>query len=124
MTLTVTGTALALPPGADLAAYRVVQEGLTNVLRHAGQAAASVAVAWGDLLELTVTDDGQVTGQAGPDDTSAPGQGRGLLGLRERLALYDGELEAGPRPGGGWRIRAVLPLTAQATGPGRPGAAG
>ena len=124
VTLTVTGTALALPPGADLAAYRVVQEGLTNVLRHAGQAAASVAVAWGDLLELTVTDDGQVAGQAGPDDTSAPGRGRGLLGLRERLALYDGELEAGPRPGGGWRIRAVLPLTAQATGPGRPGAAG
>jgi len=111
VTLTVTGTALALPPGADLAAYRVVQEGLTNVLRHAGQAAASVAVHWGDLLELTVTDDGQGTGQAGQDDTSAPGPGRGLLGLRERLALYGGELTAGPRPGGGWRVSAVLPLS-------------
>jgi signal transduction histidine kinase len=111
VTLTVTGTALALPPGADLAAYRVVQEGLTNVLRHARQASASVAVHWGDLLELTVTDDGQGTGQAGQDDTSAPGQGRGLLGLRERLALYGGELEAGPRPGGGWRVSAVLPLS-------------
>jgi signal transduction histidine kinase len=111
VTLTVTGTALALPPGADLAAYRVVQEGLTNVLRHAGQASASVAVHWGDLLELTVTDDGQGTGQAGGDDTSAPGQGRGLLGLRERLALYGGELEAGPRPDGGWRVSAVLPLS-------------
>ena len=111
VTLTVTGTARALPPGADLAAYRVVQEGLTNVLRHAGQAAASVAVHWGDLLELTVTDDGQGTGQAGQDDTSAPGPGRGLLGLRERLALYGGELVAGPRPGGGWQVSAVLPLS-------------
>jgi signal transduction histidine kinase len=124
VTLTVTGTARALPPGADLAAYRVVQEGLTNVLRHAGQASASVAAHWGDLLELTVTDDGQGTGPASPDDARAPGEGRGLLGLRERLALYGGELESGPRPGGGWRMRAVLPLTAQATGPAMPGGAG
>jgi signal transduction histidine kinase len=114
VTLTVTGTARALPSGADLAAYRVVQEGLTNVLRHAGQATASVAAHWGDLLELTVTDDGQGTSQADPDDVRAAGQGRGLLGLRERLALYGGELEAGPAPDGGWRMRAVLPLTAQA----------
>ena len=124
VTLTVTGTARALPPGADLAAYRVVQEGLTNVLRHAGQASASVAAHWGDLLELTVTDDGQGTGPASPHDARAPGEGRGLLGLRERLALYGGELEAGPRPGGGWRIRAVLPLAARATGPAMPGGAG
>ena len=105
MTLTVSGTARPLPPGADLAAYRVVQEGLTNVLRHAGQASASVAVRWDDRLEITVSDDGQGTGQAGPDDVRAAGQGRGLLGLRERLALYGGELEAGPRPDGGWRLR-------------------
>jgi signal transduction histidine kinase len=124
VSLTVTGTARTLPPGADLAAYRVVQEGLTNVLRHAGQASASVAAHWGGLLELTVTDDGQGTGRASPDDARAPGEGRGLLGLRERLALYGGELEAGPRPGGGWRIRAVLPLAARATGPAMPGAAG
>ncbi len=118
VTLTVTGTPRPLPPGANLAAYRVVQEGLTNVLRHAGQAAASVAVHWGDQLLLTVTDDGQGTGPAGPDDGRPPGQGRGLLGLRERLALYGGELAAGPRPGGGWRVSAVLPLPGQATGPG------
>jgi signal transduction histidine kinase len=124
VTLTVTGSARPLPPGADLAAYRVVQEGLTNVLRHAGRGSASVAVHWGSLLELTVTDDGQGPGQAGHDDVSAPGEGRGLFGLRERLALYGGELEAGPRPGGGWRIRAVLPLTAQATGPAGPGTTG
>jgi signal transduction histidine kinase len=124
VTLTVTGTARALPSGADLAAYRVVQEGLTNVLRHAGQASASVAAHWGDLLELTVTDDGQGTGQAGQDDVRGAGHGRGLLGLRERLALYGGELEAGPRPDGGWRMRAVLPLTAQAAGPAAGPAAG
>ena len=108
VTLTVTGAARPLPPGADLAAYRVVQEGLTNVLRHAGQATAAVAVHWGDPLELTVTDDGRGTG---PNDPRAPDQGRGLLGLRERLALYGGKLEAGPRPGRGWQVRAVLPLT-------------
>ena len=110
VTLTVTGTPRALPPGADLAAYRVVQEGLTNVLRHAGQAEAAVAVHWGDELLLTVSNDGQGTGPAEPDHGCGPGQGRGLLGLRERLALYGGELVAGPRPGGGWRISAVLPL--------------
>jgi signal transduction histidine kinase len=115
VTLTVTGTPQALSPGADLAAYRVVQEGLTNVLRHAGTASASVVVHWGDQLELTVTDDGQGAGPAGPDDTRSPGQRRGLLGLRERLALYGGELAAGPRPEGGWRIRAVLPLPGAAT---------
>ena len=64
-TLPVTGTPRPLPPGADLAAYRVVQEGLTNVLRHAGQAAASVAVHWGDLLEITVSDDGHGAGGRG-----------------------------------------------------------
>jgi signal transduction histidine kinase len=111
VTLTVTGTARSLPPGADLAAYRVVQEGLTNVLRHAGQASASVAAHWGDQLLLTVTDDGQGADPAGPDDGRTPDPGRGLLGLRERLALYGGELAAGPRPGGGWRVSAVLPLS-------------
>ena len=120
VTLTVTGTPRALPPGADLAAYRVVQEGLTNVLRHADQAAASVAVHWGDQLLLTVTDDGQGTGPAGPDDGGPPGQGRGLLGLRERLALYGGELAAGPRPGGGWRVGAVLPLAREGRRAGLP----
>jgi signal transduction histidine kinase len=126
VTLTVTGAAVALPPGAGLAAYRVVQEGLTNVLRHAGQSPASVAVDWGEALELTVTDDGRVAGAASPDDGRDPGAGRGLLGLRERLALYGGELEAGPRPDGGWRVRAVLPLTGPPArgvrGPDRPGA--
>jgi signal transduction histidine kinase len=111
--LAVTGGPRPLPPGADLAAYRVVQEGLTNVLRHAGAATATVAVDWGESLRITVGDDGH--GRAG---ASAAAPGRGLLGLRERLALYGGELDAGPRPEGGWQLRGVLPLT----GPPVPGA--
>ncbi|HEX4094841.1 MAG TPA: histidine kinase [Trebonia sp.] len=101
----VRGSPRPLPSGADLAAYRVVQEGLTNVLRHAGQAAAAVSVCWDEVLEIRVSDDG-----SGARQDDAAGPGRGLLGLRERLALYGGELAAGPRPGGGWRVRAVLPL--------------
>jgi signal transduction histidine kinase len=116
--LQVDGAPRPLPQGADVAAYRVVQEGLTNVLRHAGGAAASVRVCWDDLLEITVSDDGRSTGPAGlggPNGATAGVTGRGLLGLRERLSLYGGELAAGPRPEGGWRLRAVLPLTGLAT---------
>ena len=102
--LTVSGSPRPLRPGADLAAYRVVQEGLTNVLRHAGAATAAVAVDWGENLEITVGDDGH----GGGDGRAEPG--RGLLGLRERLALYGGDMVAGHRPEGGWRVRAVLPL--------------
>jgi signal transduction histidine kinase len=102
--LRVSGERRPLPPGADLAAYRVVQEALTNVLRHAGESAASVRIEWGEKLVITVTDDGRGTGGGPP--------GRGLLGLRERLSLYGGDLDAGPRPGGGWRVRAVLPVEA------------
>ena len=76
----------------------------SNVLRHAGESAASVRIEWGEKLVITVTDDGRGTGGGPP--------GRGLLGLRERLSLYGGELDAGPRPGGGWRVRAVLPVEA------------
>jgi signal transduction histidine kinase len=100
--LHVSGTPRPLPAGADLAAYRVVQEALTNVLRHAGRAATYVMVQWGENLEIMVSDSGRATGVATP--------GRGLLGLRERLSLYGGELEAGPRPDGGWQVRAVMPL--------------
>ncbi|HTR92893.1 MAG TPA: histidine kinase [Trebonia sp.] len=119
VTLAVAGEPRPLPPGEDLAAYRVVQEGLTNVLRHAGAATATVTVDWGESLAITVADDG--LGAATDGAGSAPG--RGLLGLRERLALYSGELTAGPRPAsaGGWQVRAVLPLAGV---PGIPEAAG
>jgi signal transduction histidine kinase len=117
--LQVSGKPRPLSPGAGLAAYRIVQEGLTNVLRHAGQAAATVDVAWGEELVITVSDDGGGggagggNGAAGGDSRGPDGgggtPGRGLLGLRERLALYGGEVAAGPRPGGGWQVRAVMP---------------
>jgi signal transduction histidine kinase len=112
--LSVTG-ARDLPPGVDLAAYRVVQEALTNVIKHAGTARAAVALEYRpDDLLITVTDDGR----PGPE---SPGSGgRGLIGLRERIGLYGGELDAGPRPGGGWRVRARIPLE----GPARLGGSG
>ena len=98
------GTPPELPQGVDLAAFRVVQEGLTNVMKHAGQARTTVRIDYGprDLL-ITVSDDG------GPAAGSGSG-GRGLIGLRERIAVYGGELDAGPRPGGGWRLAARIPL--------------
>ena len=109
--LQVSGEPRPLSPGADLAAYRVVQEGLTNVLRHARRSAATVGVEWGEELVIMVSDDGD---GSGPGDVAGGNgtPGRGLLGLRERLALYGGELTAGPRPGGGWRVRAVMPTGA------------
>jgi signal transduction histidine kinase len=100
--LAVTG-ARDLPPGVDLAAYRVVQEALTNVIKHAGTARAAVVLEYRpDDLLITVTDDGR--------PATGAGGGRGLIGLRERIGLYGGELDAGPRPGGGWRVRARIPL--------------
>ncbi len=105
--LSVTG-ARDLPPGVDLAAYRVVQEALTNVIKHAGTARAAVVLEYRpDDLVITVTDDGRPV--TGPGRPGGPG-GRGLIGLRERIGLYGGELDAGPRPGGGWRVRARIPL--------------
>jgi signal transduction histidine kinase len=94
-----------LPPGLDLAVYRVVQEGLTNVLRHAAGAPTVVRISGRlEQLVITVSDDGRGVLGAGAEP------GRGLLGLRERVALYGGAVDAGPRPGGGWRLRAMIPL--------------
>lgn len=96
-----------VPPGPALAAYRVVQEALTNTLRYAvGGSAAVTVVRAPERLDVEVID----TGGAQVDG----GGGRGLLGLRERLALYDGELTAGPRIGGGWRVAATIPIGATA----------
>ncbi|MFI6250700.1 sensor histidine kinase [Streptomyces sp. NPDC051016] len=94
-----------LPPGVDLAAYRVVQEALTNTIKHAPGAEARVTVRHtGDLLEIEVTDTGAVRGAPRAD-----GNGRGLIGLRERLAVYGGDLTAGPTLAGGYRITARVP---------------
>jgi signal transduction histidine kinase len=109
--LQVGGVPRALPPGLDLAAYRVVQEALTNVLKHAGKPRTTVRLGYGETeLTVEVADAGRPIPAAGPAVTAVPGSGRGLLGLRERLALYGGELDAGPRPGGGWLVRARLPV--------------
>lgn len=106
--LTVTGTPAPLAPGADLAAYRVVQEALTNVVRHAGGARVRVSVEHApDAVRVEVIDTGGTT--AAP---AGPGGGHGLTGLRERLAVYGGTLEAGSRPRGGFRVRAVIPAAA------------
>ena len=102
-TLEVRGERWPLPPAADLAAYRVVQEALTNTLRHAGDARAAVSLRWSaDDMTVEVRDDG---------DGPAPGAngGWGLVGLRERVAAVGGAFSAGPGPAGGFVVRAVLP---------------
>jgi signal transduction histidine kinase len=102
--LKVEGKPEKLPASVDLAAYRLVQEGLTNTLKHADARRAEVLVRYGDgLVELVVADDGQGTG-------GGDGGGHGLVGLRERVSVVGGELVAGPRPGGGYEIRARLPV--------------
>jgi signal transduction histidine kinase len=102
--LTVEGEPEALPPGVDLAAYRIVQEALTNARKHAGPARAQVTLRYGyDALELEITNDG-------PSLAGGNGGGHGLVGMSERVALYGGELEAGPRPAGGYAVCARLPL--------------
>nr|WP_234435087.1 MULTISPECIES: histidine kinase [Streptomyces] len=104
--LTVRGEHRAVPPGVELAAYRVVQEALTNTVKHAGGAAAAVTVEYApDRLKVDVTDTG-----GRPTGAAATGNGRGLLGLRERLAVYGGTLHTGPRPRGGYRVTALIPL--------------
>jgi signal transduction histidine kinase len=102
----VEGTPRPVPAGTDLAAFRIVQESLTNVTRHAGPASATVLVRYGtDDLTVRVDDDGR-----GPEAAAGPGTGNGIRGMRERVAALGGELTAGPRPGGGFRIQARLPL--------------
>jgi signal transduction histidine kinase len=97
---------VALPAGVDLTAYRLVQEGLTNAIKHADARHADVRVRYdGDHVEIEVSDDGH--GLDGVDPAAA---GHGLVGMRERVSIYGGELEAGPRVEGGFRLRARLPV--------------
>jgi signal transduction histidine kinase len=104
--LRVEGTPTALPVGIDVSAYRIVQEGLTNALKHAQASAVDVLVRYeADAVELVVTDDGRGTGNGSES-------GHGLVGMRERVAVYGGELAAGPRREGGYEVRARLPVQA------------
>jgi signal transduction histidine kinase len=102
-TLTVTGERGAVSPGVDLAAYRIVQEALTNCLKHSAATRAEVGISYGsDTVAVEVTDDGR--GPARGETT-----GHGLDGMRERVAMYDGDLSVGARDQGGFRVHAVLP---------------
>src|SRR5215204_5945227 len=108
----VKGTPLQLPAGVDLSAYRIVQEALTNVVKHAGPAHAQVTIGYRDqYVTVEVTDDGQGAVTSGSDGQA--GSGHGLIGMRERVAAFGGELEVGPRPGGGFRVAARLPLAVE-----------
>jgi signal transduction histidine kinase len=103
----VEGDAHDLSPGVDLTAYRVVQESLTNALKHGGGAHARVLLRYGaEALEVEVADDGR----GPPSDGDRP-DGHGLIGMRERVMLFGGSLETGTRPGGGFVVRARIPLT-------------
>jgi signal transduction histidine kinase len=107
--LRVEGIRPPVPAGVDLSAYRIVQEALTNVLRHAGAARAQVVIGYGDNeITIEVTDDGRSAVPEGAAERL--GAGHGLIGVRERVALFGGDLEVGPRPGGGFRVAARLPM--------------
>lgn len=106
----VQGEVRPLPPGVDLSAYRIVQEALTNALKHGGPSSACVRMVFGpSTLEIEVTDDGR---GALPALSPAATVGHGLLGMRERAAAFGGALKAGPRRGGGFEVKASLPLDA------------
>jgi signal transduction histidine kinase len=103
------GAPLPVPPGVDLSAYRIIQEALTNVLKHAGPAHATVRLAYcPDALVVSIQDDGSQV--AVPNGT-----GHGLIGIRERVAVVGGEVTAGPRVDGGYEVRARLPYALEAT---------
>jgi signal transduction histidine kinase len=106
--VSVSGRPRQLPAGLDLSAYRIVQEALTNTLKHGGRTRVEVGVTYlSDGLELTIADEGVGT-RAEP----TVGTGRGLIGMRERAHLYGGTVHAGPAPSGGFLVRAVLPTAA------------
>lgn len=101
--LSIEGTPVDLPAGLDASAYRIVQEALTNALAHAGPATATVLIRYGvESIDLEIGDSGVGPGTFGPD-------GHGLVGMRQRVSLYEGRLETMPRPGGGFVVRATLP---------------
>jgi signal transduction histidine kinase len=107
VSVTVTGDRRALPPGIDFSAYRIVQEALTNTLKHGRASSARVDLRFGEyVLDVEIVDDGTASGESNGDT----GHGHGLIGMRERAAVFGGELQAGPRPGGGFTVRASIPL--------------
>jgi signal transduction histidine kinase len=136
VTASVTGEPVPLPPGVDLSAYRILQEALSNAMRHAPGSRVAVRVAYrGDSLELEVCNDAGRGGEASTgsgasadgaegadpggvtaDGAAVAGGGHGIIGMRERAAMLDGTLFAGPAEGGGFRVSAVLPVEPAGTG--------
>ena len=115
--LKVEGEPGELPPGVDLSAFRIAQEGLTNVLKHGGGVARVLVRYSPGAVAVEIADDGR----AGTDGAPAEGTGHGLIGMRERVAVFGGQLTAGPVPGGGYRMAARLPYAAAAgAGEGQP----
>lgn len=114
--LVINGQEQRLAPGLELAAFRITQEALTNALKHAGDSAtATVALDYRPTaLELTITD----TGRGAVTNLTNTGSGNGLIGMREQVDAYNGQLTAGPNPGGGYQVRVVLPLDEEAIRPG------
>jgi len=109
--LRVEGTPSQLPAGVDLSAYRIVQEALTNVVKHAGPARAQVTIGYRDQeVTVEVIDDGR--GVTVPTGDGRARVGHGLIGMRERVQVFGGDLETGPRPGGGFRVAVRLPFAA------------
>jgi signal transduction histidine kinase len=103
--LEIEGDQRTLPPGVDLSAYRIVQEALTNTLKHAGADRVRVSVRYNaSAVELEIDDNGRGSSE------HVNGSGHGLIGMRERVAIYGGQLEVGPREGRGYKVSARLPL--------------
>jgi signal transduction histidine kinase len=114
--LTVTGEPPALPPSIQLALYRIIQEALTNTLKHSAAASARVQVAYRpDGVALEVTDDGRPRARPVNPDGAESSAGHGIAGMRERAAVFGGEVSAGPGPDGGWRVHTMLYLRPEAT---------
>jgi signal transduction histidine kinase len=114
--LEVEGPVVGLPAGLELAAYRLIQEALTNVRKHAPGSHVQVRLSYEpDRLRIEVSDDGGPSGAVRDTALAASGLGHGLIGMRERVQLYDGRMQAGPMPGGGFRVEAVLPLSVAAS---------
>ncbi|MPY58892.1 sensor histidine kinase [Streptomyces spongiae] len=122
VTLTTEGEPLPLSPGVDLTAFRIVQEALTNITKHAATEAAHIRLAYSDArVIITVTNDAPATAPAPALTASGGGRGFGLMGMRERAHSVGGELRAGPRPDGGFEVTTALPLHPQARdGRGQP----
>jgi signal transduction histidine kinase len=109
--LQINGTRPPLPAGVDLSAYRIVQEALTNVVKHAGPAHAQVTIGYRDQeVTVEIIDDGP--GAVTSTSDGRVGTGHGLIGMRERVQVFGGDLQTGPRPGGGFRVAARLPFAA------------